>query len=75
MAISQVNQVWEIDITYIPMAKGFMYLTAIIDVYSRFVVGWDISNSLQPSGNACVGGALWAATNHELRPGSSVKSG
>ncbi len=46
MAISQVNQVWEIDITYIPMAKGFMYLTAIIDVYSRFVVGWDISNSL-----------------------------
>ena len=46
MAITQVNQVWEIDITYIPMAKGFMYLTAIIDVYSRFVVGWDISNSL-----------------------------
>jgi putative transposase len=38
--------VWAIDITYIPMAHGFMYLTAIIDIYSRFVVGWDVFNSL-----------------------------
>lgn len=43
---SHSNQVWEIDITYIPMAKGFMYLTAIIDVYSRYIVGWGLSNSL-----------------------------
>lgn len=35
-----------IDITYIPMQRGFLYLTAIIDVYSRYIVGWDISNSL-----------------------------
>ena len=41
------NQVWAIDITYIPMRNGFMYLTAIIDVYSRFIVGWQISNSLE----------------------------
>jgi len=47
LQITKCNQVWEIDITYIPMAKGFMYLTAIIDVYSRYVVGWDISNSLE----------------------------
>jgi putative transposase len=46
LVISRPNQVWAIDITYIPMRKGFMYLTAIIDVYSRFVVGWDIFNSL-----------------------------
>lgn len=46
LEIKRVNQVWEIDITYIPMAKGFMYLTAIIDVYSRFVVGWGLSNTL-----------------------------
>ena len=46
MEITKPNQVWAIDITYIPMAKGFMYLTAIIDVYSRFVVGWNISNNL-----------------------------
>lgn len=44
--INRPNQVWEIDITYIPMEKGFMYLTAIIDVYSRFIVGWTLSNSL-----------------------------
>lgn len=43
------NQVWEIDITYIPMSKGFMYLVAIIDVYSRYVVGWAVSNSLEAS--------------------------
>jgi putative transposase len=45
--INKPNYVWEVDITYIPMAKGFMYLTAIIDVYSRFVVGWNIFNNLE----------------------------
>ena len=44
--ITEVNQVWEIDITYIPMKKGFMYLTAVIDVYSRYIVGWGLSNTL-----------------------------
>lgn len=47
LTIARSNQVWAIDITYIPMAKGFMYLTAIIDVYSRYIVGWQISNSLE----------------------------
>jgi putative transposase len=46
LEITRPNEVWAIDITYIPMAKGFMYLTAVIDLYSRYVVGWDISNSL-----------------------------
>lgn len=46
LKMDRTNQVWEIDITYIPMATGFMYLTAIIDVYSRYIVGWGISNSL-----------------------------
>lgn len=46
LKVVRPNQVWQIDITYIPMEKGFMYLVAIIDVYSRFVVGWDIFNSL-----------------------------
>ena len=45
--IERSNQVWAIDITYIPMVNGFMYLTAVIDVYSRFIVGWQISNSLE----------------------------
>lgn len=46
LTVTRPNQVWGIDITYIPMEHGFMYLTAIIDHYSRFVVGWNISNSL-----------------------------
>jgi putative transposase len=46
LEITRPNQVWAIDITYIPMAKGFMYLTAIIDLYSRYIVGWDVSNNL-----------------------------
>jgi len=44
--IIRPNQVWQIDITYVPMRKGFMYLTAIIDVYSRMIVGWGLSNTL-----------------------------
>lgn len=45
--ITRPNQVWAIDISYLPMKKGFMYLSAIIDVYSRFIVGWQLSNSLE----------------------------
>ena len=40
------NQVWATDITYIPMKQGFMYLTAIIDLHTRYVLNWDISNTM-----------------------------
>ncbi|NQU79927.1 MAG: IS3 family transposase [Bacteroidetes bacterium] len=40
------NMVWAIDITYIPMKNGFLYLTVIIDLYSHYVVGWGLSNPL-----------------------------
>lgn len=46
LKIDRVNQVWQTDITYIPMAQGFMYLTAIIDVHSRYIVGWSLSNTM-----------------------------
>ena len=46
LAIEQPNQVWATDITYIPMPRGFLYLTAIIDLYSRFVVNWSLSNTM-----------------------------
>jgi len=46
LVINRPNQVWCTDITYIPMAKGFMYMTAFIDVYSRKIMGWGISNSM-----------------------------
>lgn len=41
------NDVWAIDITYIPMEMGFMYLTAIIDHYSRYLLGWALHNTLE----------------------------
>lgn len=44
--IDRSSQVWAIDITYIPMKQGLLYLTAIIDLYSRFIVGWKLSNTL-----------------------------
>ena len=46
ISIIKPNQVWAIDITYIKMGKSHMYLTAIIDWYSRFIVGWELSDSL-----------------------------
>lgn len=46
LTISRCNQVWAMDITYIPMKTGFMYLTAIIDLHSRYVVQWSLSNTM-----------------------------
>jgi putative transposase len=44
--IVRINQVWSCDITYIPMPKGFVYLFAVIDWYSRFVLAWELSTTL-----------------------------
>jgi putative transposase len=46
LSIERVNQVWCTDITYIPMAKGFLYLVAIMDWHSRRVLAWQLSNTL-----------------------------
>jgi putative transposase len=46
LSVVRPNQVWATDITYIPMKKGFLYLIAIIDLYSRFVLSWSVSNSM-----------------------------
>ena len=46
LKIERVDQVWSTDITYIPMGQGFMYLVAVMDWYSRFVLSWEISNTL-----------------------------
>ena len=45
--IERVNQVWSTDITYIPMRYGFMFLVAVIDWYSRYVLAWELSNTLE----------------------------
>jgi transposase InsO family protein len=49
LSIDRPNQVWCTDITYIPMRKGFLYLTAVMDVYSRKILAWGLSNSLEAS--------------------------
>ena len=61
VSIDQVDQMWSADITYIPMRCGFMYLVAIIDWYSRYVLAWELSNSLESL--FCVG-ALKQALTH-----------
>jgi putative transposase len=52
LAISKANQVWATDITYIPMKSGFVYLVAIMDWYSRRVLSWRLSNTLDS--NFCI---------------------
>ncbi len=47
LAIIRPNQVWAADITYLPMARGFLYLVAIMDWHSRYVVAWRLSNTLE----------------------------
>ena len=46
LVITKLHQVWQVDITYLRTTKGFMYLVAIIDMYSRMIVGYRLSNSL-----------------------------
>lgn len=46
LAITRPNVVWSADITYVPLHQGFMYLVAIMDWYSRYVLAWEISNTL-----------------------------
>ena len=45
--VSRPNQVWSTDITYLPLRSGFLYLVAIMDWFSRFVLSWDLSNTLE----------------------------
>jgi len=47
--ISRPNQVWSTDITYVAMPAGFMYLVAVIDWFSRYVLSWELSNTLETS--------------------------
>ena len=47
--VTQPNQAWAANITYLPMARGFLYLLTIMDWHSRYVVAWRLSNSLEPT--------------------------
>lgn len=47
LIINRVHQVWATDITYVPMPDGYMYLMAVMDLFSRYVLAWSISNTME----------------------------
>jgi len=47
VAIERPNQVWSTDITYVPMQGGFLYLVAVMDWFSRYVLSWELSNTME----------------------------
>jgi len=67
LVIERANQVWMTDITYIRMRKGFLYLAAIMDWLSRYVLSWSLSNTLDAA-LELVGGA-------PLQPGGALNPG
>ena len=62
LTIERPNQVWAADLTYIPMAHGFQYLVAMLDVYSRKVLSWRVSNTMTP--DFCVEALQEALARH-----------
>ena len=75
LEINRVNQVWATDITYIPMARGFLYLVAIMDWHSRYVLAWRLSNTLEVELLCCGSGRgleQGSATDLQHRPGQPV---
>ena len=74
MEIVRPNQVWAMDITYIPMARGFVYLAVVLDWFSRRVLSWDVSITMEAA--FCVetlaGGSSRKAGHLQYRPGFAV---
>ncbi len=58
LAITRVNQVWSTDITYIRLRQGFVYLVAILDWFSRYVLSWEVSTTMESS--FCISALEWA---------------
>ena len=65
ITIDRCDQVWSTDITYVPITSGYMYLTAVIDWYSRYVLSWQLSNTLD--GRFCID-ALEEALSQKRKP-------
>ena len=70
LEINRVNQVWATDIAYIPMARGFLYLVAIMDWHSRYVLAWRLSNTLEVLRPERGSGLIWPSTtkNGPIKP-------
>jgi transposase InsO family protein len=72
LVIERVNQVWAADITYIPMARGFLYLVVVMDWVSRYVLAWRLSNVLDSS--FCVEALEAALAKGGLRSSAPIKA-
>jgi putative transposase len=74
LAVTRPNQVWAMDITYIPMARGFVYLAAVVDWFSRRVLAAVDQHGCQLLHRGCRGGSgpLWQARNLQHRSGQPV---
>ena len=76
MAVERPNQVWAMDITYIPMARGFVYLAAVVDWFSRRVLAWRLSithgGRVLPRGGRGGARQAWPAGDLQYRPGQPV---
>ena len=72
LAVTRPNQVWASDITYVPMARGFVYLVAIVDLFSRKVLAWRLSITL--SADFCVEALEEALARHGKPERSSIRT-
>lgn len=76
LAVTRPNQVWAMDLTYIPMARGFVYLCAVVDWFSRKVLSWRLSITMETAFCIEAGGGgtcpSWQAGNLQYRPGIAV---
>ena len=75
VTVERRDQVWSTDITYVPMPSGFMYLAAVIDWFSRYVIAWRLSNALD--GSFCLEmleEALWGGARRSSTPTKACSS-
>ena len=70
--VARPNQVWADDITYLPMARGFLYLVAIMDWHSRYVVAWGLTNTLEA--DSCVDASTEALGHGRPRRSTPTKA-
>jgi putative transposase len=74
LAITRPNQVWAMDITYIPMARGFVYLAVVLDWATRRVLSWRLSITMEPAFCVATLGGSAACRTGRLKDGTSRKT-
>jgi putative transposase len=73
MTITRPNQVWAMDITYVPMARGFVYLAVVLDWFSRRVLSWRVSITMEAA--FCIETLEEAASVSTWKPSNAIVPG